>query len=125
MFKVRVGSRLVFWLPVLCLALAPAIGTVDDAAAPALEAPAAAPSEVAALLPANTPPTLKALGGTLTIIWGNGGLVSASSKDAGVASAAASGSEIAITGVSSGETRIVARTSGGECHVPVRVGGGG
>ena len=65
------------------------------------------------------------LGGTLTIIWGNGGLVSASSKDAGVASAAASGSEIAITGVSSGETRIVARTSGGEYHVPVRVGGGG
>ena len=63
--KTRVGSRLVFWLPVLCLALAPAIGTVDDAAAPALEAPAAAPSEVAALLPANTPPTLKALGGAV------------------------------------------------------------
>ena len=66
MFKVRIGSRLVFWLPVLCLALAPAVGTVDDAAAPALEAPAAPPTaNAAALLPANTPPTLKALGGAV------------------------------------------------------------
>ena len=136
--KTRVGSRLVFWLPVLCLALAPAIGTVDDAAAPALEAPAAAPSEVAALLPANTPPTLKALGGAsgqtsralavplrgkLLLIWGGQGSFAASSEDSSVASVAVYGAEIVVAGVAAGNTEIVVRVGSGQIRVPVQVGG--
>ena len=114
--KTRVGSRLMFWLPVLCLALAPAIGTVDDAAAPALEAPAAAPSDAAALLPANSPPTLKALGGA--------GSVSAASDDAGIATVSVNGAEIVVSGVSAGRTEIAVKPTGSEFRVPVRVGGG-
>ena len=63
------------------------------------------------------------LGGTLVIVWGNGGLASASSKDAGVAAASASGDEITVTGVAAGETDIVAQANGVEYWVPVRVGG--
>ena len=63
------------------------------------------------------------LGGTLVIVWGNGGLTSASSKDAGIATASASGDEITVTGVAAGETDIVVEANGVEYWVPVRVGG--
>ena len=69
MNKRPAGSSFIFWLPVLCLALGPTASAVDDAApaleAFALEAPAAPPSNAASLIPANTPPTLKALGGSV------------------------------------------------------------
>ena len=69
MNKQCAGCSLIFWLPVLCLALGPTASAVDDEApaleTPALESPAAPPSNAASLIPANTPPTLKALGGAV------------------------------------------------------------
>ena len=69
MHKQCTGSSLIFWLPVLCLALGPTASAVDDEAPAlepsALESPAALPSNAASLIPANTPPTLKALGGAV------------------------------------------------------------
>ena len=66
MYKQCAGHSLIFWLPVLCLALGPTASAVDDEApaleTSALESPAAPPSSAASLIPANTPPTLKALG---------------------------------------------------------------
>ena len=63
------GSGFILWLPVLFLALGPTASAVDDEApaleTPALESPAAPPSNAASLIPANTPPTLKALGGAV------------------------------------------------------------
>ena len=59
------------------------------------------------------------------MVWGSGGLVSASSKDAGVATASVSGDEIRVTGVSSGETDIVLQAGGSEYHVSVQVEGDG
>ena len=62
------------------------------------------------------------LGGTLDLVWGNGGLTSASSKDAGVATASVvSGHELTVTGVSVGETDIVVQAGGVEYWLPVRV----
>ena len=71
MHKQCTGSSLIFWLPVLCLALGPTASAVDDEAPAlepsALESPAAPPSNAASLIPANTPPTLKALGGAVRL----------------------------------------------------------
>ena len=53
MNKQCAGSSLIFWLPVLCLALGPTASAVDDEApaleTPALESPAAPPSDAASL----------------------------------------------------------------------------
>ena len=65
------GYSLIFWLPALFLAFGPTASVVDDEAlaleTPALESPAAPPSNAASLIPANTPPTPKALGGAVRL----------------------------------------------------------
>ena len=65
------------------------------------------------------------LGGALSLVWGGGGSVAATSGDAGIASVSVSGAEIVVSGVSAGRADIAVRAGQEEFRVPVRVGGGG
>ena len=64
------------------------------------------------------------LGGTLTLIWGGEGSITAVSDDASVAAVSVSGAEIRVSGISSGRTEIAVTAGGNEFRLPVRVGGG-
>ena len=69
-------------------------------------------------------PLLVPLGGVLTLVLADGGLVSAASQDSSVAQVAVDGSEITVSGVSAGTTEIRVQTDSGELRVPVQVEGG-
>ena len=129
------GCSLIFWLPALFLALGPTASAVDDEA-PALEAPASPPSNAASLIPANTPPTLKALGGA---VRPGGHLVLAAyatDADSSLVQVLAAlhprpGQPApAWLGQTSWASplapfpHIVVQAGGSEYHVPVQVGGG-
>ena len=161
MHKQRMGSSLIFWLSVLCLALGPTASggappysyswedkSANSRSATYLFSPpngarlygrgvtvADANGETATKTATITIiPSMSGfsdefayavpLGGALSLVWGGGGSVAATSGDVGIAGVSVNGAEIIVSGVSAGRTEISVRAGQEAFRVPVRIGGG-